>query len=167
MHNRSRLLIFLFFLILSVLLIFLLLRHQLNAPAGNPEITLVSSAEVGPANYKSQYTAERLMRGYVQAYDKETQTLSILYQINSKTREQIITQALFLTQTVYCWPQFNNGVDISKAYMQVDPQTLIYIQGEEIVLLADIVDQIVGKYVFLQTTEQGGLAKLAIIACHD
>jgi hypothetical protein len=172
MKNHFRVVFFVLIVIFSTLLGFLVvkqrhLKQEGSSSTNDQEITLVSSTEVAPINYRSQYIAERLIRGHIQSYDQEQQTLSIRYQVNPKAAEQVIAFPLALEQSVYCWPAYNNGVDISQAFMPIDSQTKIYIQGETAVFFKEIIDQIVGKYVFLQTNEQGELVKLAILACYD
>lgn len=172
MKSRSRLIFLLLFLLFGVVLAFFSIsyRHSqrnANLPVDNKELTIVSSANVDPVNYRSQYIAERLIRGYIKDYDRETQTLNIRYQVNARTKEQIISYPIASEQTVYCWPQYNNGVDISQAFMPIDPNTQIYIKGEKAVAFGSVIDQLIGKYVFLQTNEQEKLTKLAIIACYE
>ncbi len=170
MPNRLRLFIFFFSLLSITVLVFLLWRHkslETNIPTTNLELSLVSSAELNPIDAKVQYIAERLIRGYVQSYDGQTQVLNIRYQLNPSAKEEIITFPLTLKQTVYCWPQYKSGIDVTQAFMPISPQTLIYIEGEQAVFFDEILDQIIDKYIFLQTNEQGKLAKLAIVACYE
>lgn len=171
MKNRS-LILFIFILSLSAILIFLVLNYKNKKPKTSPppdfqEMALIDSAEVAPINYRSQYIAEKLIRGYIQAYDWDQQSLKIAYQLNPRAKEQLISYPLTLDQTVYCWPRYNNGIDISQAFMPIDPQSLIYVKDEQAVFFESVAKQIIGKYVFLQIDEQQELLKLAIVACYD
>jgi hypothetical protein len=123
MKTRLRLLIIVL-LILSLLgLLFFIFFHQkklqknLTNNQAEQEVTLVSSETVAPVNYRSQYIAEHLIRGYVQSYDESKQTLTIRQRLTNRAKEELVTYPLALDQVVYCWPTHQNGVDIATAFM--------------------------------------------------
>lgn len=172
MKIRLRLLlIVLLILLLGLLLYFILrqqkLKHNSKINQIEQDVSLVSSETVAPINYRSQYTAERLIRGYVDSYDSATHSITVRYRLTTRAKEESTTYPLALDQVVYCWPERQNGVDIATAFIPLTPQSLIYLKNEQAVLVKDLTTELNGKYVFIQTNELNQVLKLAIVACYD
>ncbi len=103
-----------------------------------------------------------LLRGKIDHYD---QTQQLLY---LQTAEQLVTYPLALDTELACWPTWQNGVQISEAYLPLGPGQVIYITGEtKTPLRALNLAKLSGKYLFLQQDEQTQLVKVALINCYD
>ena len=148
-------------IIISLVLFFYLQKIKNNKKIIIPD--KISITDVSPEARDTQYMLNHLIRGKITFQNSNSITIK---EDQFFTSGQELTFKVSKQQTVFCWTQKKDSIDISTSLLTLPEGSNLYMK-DEIESPIENLPSLINKYSFIQIDDNENIVKLVILGCFD